>query len=137
MGFTVLNYSFLGLQKQNWYVTIKGSYQVRKIQSLMPGEAQSAAVSNSAGLNLPGLVTPYYTITFSVYYQSSQNSPVINDSYMSFNIQALPSPAELYLIIYNYIKGQLSEGPPKVDPYYATEREAPVEQQQALVFQDD
>jgi hypothetical protein len=103
MGFTVLNYSFLGLQKQNWYVTIKGSYQVRKIQSLMPGD-------NSAGLNLPGLVTPYYTITFSVYYQSSQNSPVINDSYMSFNIQALPSPAVLYLIIYDYVKAQLDVG---------------------------
>jgi Na+/H+ antiporter NhaB len=137
MGFTVSNYSFLGLQKQNWYVTIKGSYQVRKIQSLMPGsaqggvgEAQSAAVSNSAGLNLPGLVTPYYTITFSVYYQSSQNAPVINDSYMSFNIQSLPSPAVLYLIIYDYIKGQLSEGLPKVDPYYCS-------LQQALVFQDD
>jgi hypothetical protein len=114
MGFTVLNYSFLGLQKQNWYVTIKGSYQVRKIQSLMPGD-------NSAGLNLPGLVTPYYTITFSVYYQSSQNAPVINDSYMSFNIQSLPSPAVLYKIIYDYIKGQLSVGPPAspVDPYYA------------------
>jgi hypothetical protein len=116
MGFTVLNYSFLGLQKQNWYVTIKGSYQVQKIQSLMPGD-------NSAGLNLPGLVTPYYTITFSVYYQSSQNSPVINDSYMSFNIQSLPSPADLYKIIYEYIKGQL-------DPYYCS-------LQQALVFQDD
>ena len=57
MGFTVFNYSLLGLQNQNWYVTIKGSYQVTKIESLIPG-------NNSAGLNLPGLVTPYYTITF-------------------------------------------------------------------------
>jgi hypothetical protein len=130
MGFTVFNYSLLGLQKQDWYVTIKGSYQVRKIQSLMPGD-------NSAGLNLPGLVTPYYTITFSVYYQSSQNSPVINDSYMSFNIQALPNPAVLYLIIYDYIKGQLSEGLPKVDPYYATSQGSSAAEQQALVFQDD
>jgi hypothetical protein len=116
MGFTVSNYSHLGLQKQNWYVTIKGSYQVRKIQSLMPGD-------NSAGLNLPGFVTPYYTITFSVYYQSSQNSPVINDSYMSFNIQALPNPAVLYKITYDYIKGQL-------DPHYLSN-------QQTLTFTDD
>jgi hypothetical protein len=116
MGFTVLNYSFLELQKQDWYVTIKGSYQVRKIQSLMLGD-------NSAGLNLPGLVTPYYTITFSVYYQSSQNSPVINDQYMSFNIQALPNPAVLYKIIYDYVKGQL-------DSYYLSN-------QQTLTFTDD
>jgi hypothetical protein len=123
MGFTVLNYSFLGLQKQNWYVTIKGSYQVRKIQSLMPGD-------NSAGLNLPGLVTPYYTITFSVYYQSSQNSPVINDSYMSFNIQSLPNPAVLYKIIYDYIKGQLRSAGGELDPHYLSN-------QQTLTFTDD
>ena len=123
MGFTVFNYSLLGLQNQNWYVTIKGSYQVRKIESLMPGEAQSATVSNSAGLNVPSLTTPYYTITFSVYYKSSANAPVINDQYMSFNIQALPNPAVLYKIIYDYVKGQL-------DPYYLSN-------QQTLEFIDD
>jgi hypothetical protein len=116
MGFTVSNYSFLGLQPQDWYVTIKGSYQVKKIESLMLGEAQSAAVSNSAGLNLPGLVTPYYTITFSVYFKASPNSQVINDQYMSFNIQALPNPAVLYLIIYDYIKGQLRSTGGELDP---------------------
>lgn len=116
MGFTVLNYSHLGLQPQNWYVTIKGSYQVRKFESLIPGD-------NSAGINLPGLVTPYYTITFQVYFKASPNSQVINDQYMSFNIQSLPSPAVLYLIIYDYIKGQL-------DPYYESS-------QQTLVFRDD
>jgi len=42
---------------------------------------------------------------------------------MSFNIQALPNPAVLYLIIYDYVKGQL-------DPYYNTE-------QQTLVYTDD
>jgi hypothetical protein len=116
MGFTVFNYSFLGLQKQNWYATIKGSYQVQKIQSLMPGD-------NSAGLNLPGLFTPYYLITFSVYYQSSPNSQVINNQNMSFNIQSLPSPANLYIAIYDYIKGQL-------DPHYLSN-------QQTLTFTDD
>jgi len=116
MGFTVLNYSLLGLQNQNWYVTIKGSYQVRKIESLMSGD-------NSAGLNVPGLVTPYYTITFSLYYQSSRNSPVINNQNMSFNIQALPNPAVLYKIIYDYVKGQL-------DPHYMSNN-------QTLTFTDD
>jgi hypothetical protein len=116
MGFTVFNYSLLGLQNQNFYVTIKGSYQVRKIESLMPGD-------NSASMNVPSLTTPYYTITFSVYFKASANAPVINDQYMSFNIQALPNPAVLYLIIYDNVKGQL-------DPYYNTE-------QQTLVYTDD
>jgi len=116
MGFTVSNYSFLGLQSQNWYVSIKGSYQVRKIQSLMPGD-------NSAGLNLPALVTPYYTITFSVYFKALPNLQVINNQYMSFNIQALPVPPILYKMIYDYIKKQL-------DPNFGTA-------QQSLVFSDD
>jgi hypothetical protein len=116
MGFTVFNYSLLGLQKQNWYVTIKGSYQVTKIESLIPG-------NNSPSLNLPGLVTPYYTITFSVYFKASPNSQVINNQNMSFNIQALPNPAVLYLIIYDYVKGQL-------DPHYLSN-------QQTLTFTDD
>ena len=129
MGFTVLNYSHLGLQPQNWYVTIKGSYQVRKIESLLlssgvlPGDGQSPTVSNSAGLNVPSLTTPYYTITFQVYFKASPNSQIINDQYMSFNIQSLPEPATLYTTIYSYIKGQL-------DPYYMSN-------QQTLTFTDD
>jgi len=87
----------------------------------MPGSAQGGV--GEASLNVPSLVTPYYTITFSIYYQSSANAPVINDQYMSFNIQALPSPANLYIEIYNYIKGQL-------DPYYLSN-------QQTLEFTDD
>jgi hypothetical protein len=116
MGFTVFNYSLLGLQNQNFYVTIKGSYQVRKIESLMPGD-------NSAGLNVPSLTTPYYTITFSVYFQASQNDPVITQKDMSFSIQALPNPAVLYLVIYDFVKGQL-------DPYYLSNN-------QTLEFTDD
>ena len=122
MGFTISNYSHLGLQPQDWYVTIKGSYQVKKIESSMPG-------NNSAGLNLPGLVTPYYTITFSVYFKALPNSQVINDQYMSFNIQALPSPANLYIEIYQYIKSQL-------DPYYVYSSLSP-SGQQTLTFTDD
>ena len=116
MGFIVLNYSFLGLQPQNWYVTIKGSYQVRKIESLMPGD-------NSASLNVPSLTTPYYTITFTVYYAASPNAPVITQKDMSFCIQSLPNPAVLYSSIYDYVKGQL-------DPYYNSI-------QQTLTFTDD
>jgi hypothetical protein len=120
MGFTVFNFSFRGLQKQNWYVTIKGSYQVTKIESLIPG---NNSPSSSSSLNLPGIVTPYYTITFSVYFKASPNSQVINNQNMSFNIQALPTPANLYIAIYDYIKGQL-------DPHYMSN-------QQTLTFTDD
>ena len=123
MGFTVFNYSLLGLQKQNWYVTIKGSYQVTKIESLIPG-------NNSPSLNLPGLVTPYYTITFSVYFKASPNSQVINNQNMSFNIQALPNPAVLYLIIYDYVKGQL-------DPHYMCNQQLRSDGVETLTFTDD
>jgi hypothetical protein len=108
MGFTIQTYQLLGLPSlPNIYVTIKGSYSVKK------------------QLNT-------YIITFTTYFQASPEYPVITQKDMSFSIQVLPNPAVLYKIIYDYIKGQLSEGPPAspVDPYYATE-------QQALVFQDD
>jgi hypothetical protein len=111
MGFTIQTYQLYGLPPlPNIYVSIKGSYAVKK--QLIPINGNS------------------YIITFTTYFQASPEDPVITQKDMSFSIQALPTPAVLYLIIYDYIKGQLSEGLPKVDPYYGTE-------QQALVFQDD
>jgi len=99
MGFTIQTYQLYGLPPlPNIHVTIKGSYAVKK------------------QLNS-------YIITFTTYFQASPEDPVITQKDMCFSIQALPSPAVLYKITYEYIKGQL-------DPYYATE-------QQALVFQDD
>jgi hypothetical protein len=104
MGFTIQTYQLLGLPAlPNIYVSIKGSYAVKK--QLIPINGNS------------------YIITFTTYFQASPEYPVITQKDMSFSIQALPTPAVLYKIIYEYIKGQL-------DPYYATE-------QQALVFQDD
>lgn len=103
MGFTIANYSLLGLQNvQNLYVTIKGGYKVEKIVS-------------------PGLSG--YNILFTVYFQASQNHPIITQYIQTFNIQSLPNPAVLYLIIYDYVKGQL-------DPYYQSN-------QQTLTFTDD
>lgn len=92
----------------------------------MPGDGQS----NSVGLNLPGLVTPYYTITFSLYFQASPNLQVINNQYMSFNIQVLPSPAVLYTVIYEYIKGRL-------DPYYMSNKQLRSDGVETLTFTDD
>ena len=98
MGFTISNYSLLGLPIiSNIYVSIHGGYTVQK-----------------SILEQPNI----YNISFTIYYHAYKESPVITQYNMSFNIQALPNPAVLYLIIYDYIKGQL-------DP------------QQTLTFTDD
>jgi len=99
MGFIIGTYQLLGLPPlPNIYVTIKGSYAVKKLLDT-------------------------YIITFTTYFQASQEDPVITQKDMSFSIQALPNPAVLYKIIYDYIKGQL-------DPYYMYNN-------QTLMFIDD
>jgi len=101
MGFTIALYNLYGLPVAvPIYVSIHGSYTVKK-ESL---------------LNC-------YNITFTTYFQASQEDPVITQKDMSFNIQALPNPAVLYKIVYDYIKEQL-------DPYYMSN-------QQTLTFTDD
>jgi len=107
MGFTIANYSLLGLQNiQNLYCTIKGGYTVSKI------------------------ISPGYNISFTIYFQASQNSPVITQYIQTFNIQALPNPAVLYLIIYDYIKGQL-------DPHYMSNQQLRSDGVETLTFTDD
>jgi len=99
MGFTIQTYQLLGLPPlPNIYVTIKGSYAVKKLLDT-------------------------YIITFTTYFQASQEDPIITQKDMCFSIQALPSPATLYKIIYDFVKGQL-------DPYYLS-------LQQTLEFTDD
>jgi hypothetical protein len=103
MGFTISNYSLLGLQNiQNLYVSIKAGYTISKIVS-------------------PGISG--YNISFTVYFHASQNSPVITQYIQTFNVQVLPSPADLYTVTYEEIKKQL-------DPDYKTDK-------QTLVFTDD
>ena len=102
MGFTIETFQLYGLPPlPNIYDSIQGSYSVKKNH---PTEGA-------------------YTISFTVYYSASPNDPVITQKDMSFVIQALPSPAVLYLIIYDFVKGQL-------DPYYLSN-------QQVLTFSDD
>ena len=96
MGFTIETYQLLGLPPlPNIYVSIKGSYSVRK--ELTPARAGSNT----------------YIISFTVYYSASPNDPVITQKEMCFSIQALPSPADLYTNIYNQVKVTL-------DPSFGT-----------------
>ena len=99
MGFTIETYQLLGLPSlPNIYVTIKGSYAVKKQLGT-------------------------YIITFTTYFQASPEDPVITQKDMCFSIQALPSPAVLFKITYDFVKGQL-------DPYYMSNH-------QTLTFTDD
>ena len=82
MGFLISDYSLFGLQPQNFYVSIHGAYHIRKL----PEE------------------TGPYLVVFNVYYHATVNSPVITQKEHSFNIEQLPEPADVYVLIYNEIK---------------------------------
>jgi hypothetical protein len=104
MGFTIETYQIYGLPPlPNIYISIKGSYTVKK--QLVPVNGNT------------------YIIAFTTYFQASQEAPVITQKEMSFSVQSLPSPADLYSVIYENIKLTL-------DSKYGTD-------QQTLVFTDD
>jgi len=86
MGFLISNYSLFGLQPQNFYVSICGSYTIKK--------------------NHP--VIGDYTILYTVYYSSSKSQPFITQKEQFLNLQQLPEPANLYIAIYDNIKQQLN-----------------------------
>jgi len=86
MGFTISNYSLFGLQPQNFYVSILGSYSIKK--------------------NHP--VLGHYTITYTVYYSSSKGQEILMRKEQYFNLEQLPDPANVYTAIYDNIKQQLN-----------------------------
>jgi hypothetical protein len=86
MGFTISNYSLFGLQPQNFYVSILGSYTIKK--------------------NHP--VLGYYTITYTVYYSSSKGQEILMRKEQYFGLEQLPEPANIYTAIYDNIKQQLN-----------------------------
>jgi hypothetical protein len=87
MGFTISNYSLFGLQPQNFYASILGSYSIKK--------------------NHP--VIGHYTITYVVYYSSSKGQEVITKLDAYFSIEQLPTPADIYITIYANIKASLGD----------------------------
>lgn len=56
---------------------------------------------------------------------------------MSFNIEALPDPAVLYKIIYDYVKGQLVQSASLGDPYYLSLQQGQSSSEGSLTFTDD
>ena len=109
MGFTISNYSLQGLQPQSFYVSIQGNYNIQK----STGPANTAGLlpslpGSSAGLNIPNLILPYYTMTYNIYYSASKEAPVITQKQMIYNIQELPEPADIYSVIYGHIKTNIN-----------------------------
>jgi hypothetical protein len=83
MAIVIEEYQLFGLPPlPNIYVSIKGSYSVKKMPSA-------------------------YIISFTAYFQASAGDPVITQRDMAFSIEALPVPPILYTMIYDYIKKQL------------------------------
>jgi hypothetical protein len=102
MGFYIAPYQLCGLPiLLNIYVSIKGSYSIEKLTPF---------------LNI-------YQMKYKVYFSASPNDPVITEKDMVSHIQSLPTPADIYAVIYNNVKTSL-------DSTYGTS-------QQTLVFTDD
>lgn len=97
MGFTIANYSLFGLQNvQNLYVTIKGSYSIRK-----------QTIQNTSAS---------YLIQYTYNIMSAHGGQLINQQTKILKITSLPNPADLYSMIYNNIKSIL-------DVHYGTSQQ--------------
>jgi hypothetical protein len=91
MGFTIENYSLFGLQPQNFYVSIRGCFNIEK-------------------KNIPSPNGPIwiYNIRYTVYYSSNKGQEILTKKDQYFNLEQLPDPANVYTAIYDEIKQQLN-----------------------------
>lgn len=87
MGFTVENYSLFGLLTQNFYVSIRGCFNIEK--NNIPSPNGSIWI---------------YNIRYTVYYSSNKLQPAITQKEQKLNLEQLPDPANVYTVIYNEIK---------------------------------
>jgi len=86
MGFTISEYQLLGLPPlPNIYVSIKGSYQIKK--------------------NIP--FNAAYQVIYTIYFSAGPQLPTITQNIECFNLEQLPDPANIYPMIYNEIKKSL------------------------------
>jgi hypothetical protein len=110
MGFLIESFTLLGLQLQNIYVSIHGSYNISKPSFLNPQLT-------------PEQLGAVYNITYS-YTLSQQNSSEILQTKVDFiPLNVLPSEQTLFDLIYNDIKN-------KLDPNFG-------KPEQTLIFHDD
>jgi hypothetical protein len=110
MGFIIASYQLLGLQLQNIYVSIHGSYNISKPSFFNPQLTQYQIGS-------------VYNITYSYTMSVDRNSEILQTKVDCIGLNVLPSEVNLFDLIYNHIKT-------KLDPKFGT-------QQQTLFFQDD
>jgi len=87
MGFTIENYSLFGLQPQNFYVSIRGCFNIEK--------------NNIPSPNGPIWI---YNIRYTVYYSSNKGQEILTKKEQYFNLEQLPEPADVYTAIYDEIK---------------------------------
>lgn len=109
MGFIIASYQLLGLQLQNIYISIHGSYNISKPSFLNPQLTQEQ-------------LGPIYTITYSYTMYVDSNSEILQTKVDCIGLNVLPSEVNLFDLIYNNIKT-------KLDPNFGTP-------QQTLFFQD-
>jgi hypothetical protein len=96
MGFLISDYSLFGLQPQNFYVSIRGCFNIEKN-------------------NIPSVDSPIwiYIVRYTVYYSSSKSQEILTKKEQYFNLEQLPEPANIYTVIYDNIKKN-------IDPQYST-----------------
>jgi len=106
MGFTIANYSLFGLQPQNFYVSIHGTFQIRKERhSVVPNTYEDPTSHSETRAQDQNC----YVVIFTIYYQASANSSVIMKKEDCFSIEQLPDPADVYSAIYANIKMNLGD----------------------------
>lgn len=110
MGFTISQYTLMGLPLQNVYVTIKGRFSIQ---------------NNSFIYGMQNRYQIYSDFWFSL----GKGMPSVQSSSVIINTDNLP--ADLYKSVYDAIKAQLVQmtSSPGADPNYNT--------LQTLVFTDD
>ena len=110
MGFIIASYQLLGLQLQNIYISIHGSYNISKPSFFNPQLTQEQIGS-------------VYNITYSYTMSVDSNSEILQTKVDCIGLNLLPSEVNLFDLIYNNIKT-------KLDPNFGSP-------QQTLFFQDD
>jgi uncharacterized membrane protein YukC len=110
MGFTIANYTLMGIPLQNVYVSIKGRFSI---------------VNSSFMYNV--MMTKKYQMYADYWFSLGKGMPTIQSNSITVDLDDIP--ANMYASIYENIKAQL-------DPGYALKLEDATPEQ-SLFFTDD